>query len=81
MINTLPNADDLKFADNLLRLRGTSLRKLVRKLIDGNDTAPIIIMGMKPNAETERAFAEANDPSKCTVYNSYHAMMADLNRD
>lgn len=81
MIIALPSTKDLELADRLLRLRGTSLRRLVRKLIDGNDTAPIVIKGMKPNAEMARAFAEADDPTKCTTYNSVSDMVADLNRD
>ena len=80
MIDSIPSLDDLKFADMLLRLRGTSLRKLVNNLIDGNDTAPITIRGMKPNDKTLRAFKEADNPSKCTSYKSLDDMHADLSQ-
>ena len=74
----IPNQSDLESADYLLRLRGSSLMKLVWQLKDGNDTAPIIIPGMKPNAETLQAFKEADDPSCCTVFNSVDEMFKVL---
>lgn len=69
----LPSEEDLLFADELLGYRGSSLKALIKRVINAFDCRPLNIRlkAMKFNERTEAALREADEhPEQMEVYNS-----------
>ena len=76
----LPSEADLLFADELLSCRGSSLKALIRRIINAYDCRPLCIRlkAMEPNERTKKAIREVDEhPEKLKKYNSLEELIDD----
>lgn len=76
----LPSEADLLFADELLRCRGSSLKGLIKQVINAFDCKPLSIKlrAMEPNERTKKAIREVDEhPEKLKKYNSLEELIED----
>jgi hypothetical protein len=71
---------ELEFADELLKLRGSSLQALIKEVVESIPEEPLCISlrGMKFNERAEAAFREADEhPERLKVYNTMEELIKD----
>lgn len=71
---------ELEFADELLKLRGSSLQALIKEVVESIPEEPLCISlrGMKFNKRAEAAFREADEhPERLKVYNTMEELIKD----
>lgn len=76
----LPSEADLLFADELLSCRGSSLKALIKRVINAFDCRPLNIKlrAMEPNERTKKAIREADEhPERLKSYDSLEALIED----
>ena len=79
----LPSEADLLFADELLRCRGSSLKGLIKQVINAFDCRPLSIKlrAMEPNERTKNAIREADEhPERLETYNSVEDWKSEIER-
>jgi hypothetical protein len=76
----LPSEADLLFADELLGYRGSSLKALIKRVINAFDCRPLSIKlrAMEFNERTKKAIREADEhPERLKVYNTMEELIKD----
>lgn len=76
----LPSEADLLFADELLRCRGSSLKGLIKQVINAFDCKPLSIKlrAMEFNERTKKTMREAEEhPERLMSYDSLEALIED----
>jgi hypothetical protein len=79
----LPSEADLLFADELLGYRGSSLKGLIKQVINAFDCKPLNIKlrAMEPNERTKKAIREADEhPEQLETYNSVEDWKSEIER-
>lgn len=76
----MPSEADLLFADELLGYRGSSLKALIKRVINAFDCRPLNIRlrAMEFNERTKKAIREADEhPERLKVYNTMEELIED----
>ena len=71
---------ELEFADELLKLRGSSLQALIKEVVESIPEEPLCISlrGMKFNKRAEAAFREVDEhPERLKAYNTMEELIKD----
>jgi hypothetical protein len=71
---------ELEFADELLKLRGSSLQALIKEVVESIPEEPLCISlrGMKFNERSEAAFREVDEhPERLKVFNTMEELIKD----